>query len=401
MRRSMAVAVLLGTVLAAGANAAEIRRVAFLPFTPEVATDVWLGYMLADVCEKAVATNTYADVPRSAERRDAVRALGTSIFEAVAKDPMGVAKALDLDFVAVGWVSRADNQVTLDLELNNVADGQRVLAQSFRAPVDDPLDVALYAASHVSEAIFRAPLLSYAMQVARPVGVTRQALEPYGLGLAALDRALGAKAAGDDRHCAINLAEASNRLAEAVTAQPDLLWPYDPLLEASQRIIDVDPTVPAAYVNIAVAKKALGDIGGAVSVLRNGRNAVAGSGLVRVALANVLLDLAAQSPMDRPQALREALQAATEGTSLEPALPEAWAVKGAAAFDSGDYEAAATAYLKAADLRPGDAISELGAGLALARLGRWEEARTHLQQVTQLDRGAYGQRAARELEKMG
>jgi tetratricopeptide (TPR) repeat protein len=394
-------AFLLASALAVGVQAAEIKRVAFLPFTPEVSTDAWLGYLLADVCEKALATNTYADVPRSAERRDAVKSLGTSITGAVARDPMSVAKALGLDYVAVGWVSRADDQLALDLELRSVTTGERVLAQSFRAPMDDPLDAGLYAASHVSEAIFGAPLLSYATQVVRPVKVSRHALEPYGLGLAALDRALGAKAEGDGRHCAMYLIEASNRLAEAVTAQPELLWPYDPLLEASQRIIDIDPTVPGAYVNIAVARKALGDIGGAVNVLRNGRSAVAGSGLVRVALANVLLDLAAQSPMDRPQALREAVQAATEGTSLEPALPEAWAVKGAAAFDSGDYEAAATAYLKAADLRPLDPVSELGAGLSLARLGRWEEARGHLEQVTQLDRGAYGQRAARELEKMG
>jgi len=73
---------------------------------------------------------------------------------------------------------------------------------------------------------------------------------------------------------------------------------------------------------------------------------------------------------------------------------------GAAAFDASDYEAASEAYQRAVDLDPVDPVCRLGLGLALVRLGLWEEARPHLEATLELDpAGPYGRRAEGELDR--
>lgn len=215
-----------------------------------------------------------------------------------------------------------------------------------------------------------------------------------------MDAAGGAASTGDVRAQSRELIAASNNLASVVNSQPDLLWPYDALMEASSAIIELDPSVSAAYVNIGIAQAALGDLQGAVSILRQGRRMAESDPTVRLALANYLLDLAARGSIRREGLLEEARAAAGEATALAPESQSAWVMLGAAAFDASDYEAASEAYQRAVDLDPVDPVCRLGLGLALVRLGLWEEARPHLEATLELDpAGPYGRRAEGELDR--
>lgn len=382
-------------------HAQSLRRVAFLPFEADEASDQWLGHLVSDLANRALATNTLADVPEAAEWARGRLKMRMSYVDSAVRDPAAACEVLDLDFVVRGWARRDGDTGVFDVELMETASGSRILAQSFRSPVSDLAEAALAMASRCSEAIYGAPLLAYARQVVRPVAVRADVLEAYGRGLASLDAAAEAGARGDVRTQSRELVAASNYLAQVVNAQPELLWPYDALMEASNAIIELDPTVAAAYVNIGIAEGALGNIQGAVAILRQGRRMAREDPTVRVALANFLLDLAARSGIRRQELLEEAQLAAREATNLAPQDPSAWAMLGAAAYDAASYEAAAEAYGRASELDPFDAVPRLGLGLSLVRLGLWEDARPHLEAVLELDpAGSMGRRARTELERM-
>lgn len=387
-------------LIASAVQAQSLRRIAFLPFEAEQANDQWLGHLVADLADRAMATNTLADVPDANQRARGRLKMRISYLDAAVRDPSAAAAALDLDLVGRGWVRTEGSQAIFDLELIEIDAGTRLLAQSFRGPAADPTEVALNIASRCSEAVYGAPLLAYASQVVRPLPLRAGVLEAFGQGLASLDAAGGAASTSDVRAQSRELIAASNNLASVVNSQPDLLWPYDALMEASSAIIELDPSVSAAYVNIGIAQAALGDLQGAVSILRQGRRMAESDPTVRLALANYLLDLAARGSIRREGLLEEARAAAGEATALAPESQSAWVMLGAAAFDASDYEAASEAYQRAVDLDPVDPVCRLGLGLALVRLGLWEEARPHLEATLELDpAGPYGRRAEGELDR--
>lgn len=400
-RRHSIALVLLIVLLSGGASWGQsLRRVGFLPLEADQAGDQWLGHLVADVAERAMATNSLADVPEARERTMARRKMGMSFLDAGVRNPAVAAGELDLDYVGRGW-ARTDGEFAIfDLELIDTATGARVLAQTFRAPINDPVDAGLLMASRASEAIFGEPLLAYATQVVRPMPLRSEVLEAYGRGLTALDAAGGAAAIGELRTQSRELIAASNHLTRAVNGQPALLWPYDALMDASNSIIELDPTVSAAYVNIGIAEAALGDLPGAVAILRQGRRMAEDDATVRIVLANYLLDLAARATVRKQELLDEARASAEEATQLTPDAPGAWIMLGATHFDAARYDAAADAYLKATELDPVDVVARLGCGLSLVRLGLWEDAEPHLTAVVELDPGGpYAERARAELER--
>ncbi len=388
--------------LAAGAASAQvsITRIGFLPFAPESGDAAWAGYLLAEGATRALDTNAYADVPEARQVRALHLDLDGTLLEAARKDPLAAARALDLDAVAYGWVRLDGAMVVLDAELADVSTGERLVAQTYRAPIDRPLDAALALASRVSDALLGGPLYTYALSVVEPAPVEPAVLERYGRGLAALDEALAAEARAEAVARAQGLRDASNLLAQAVNLQPGFLWPYDSLLEASQRILELEPSMGSAYVNIAVAHHALGDAEEAARVLRQGAQAAPHDALVRIALVDRLLDLASHDAVGRPALLAEALQNAESATLSDATLPAAWESLGAAAFDSGNYPRAEQAYARAVGLAPTDPVACLGYGLALVRQGKWELARPRLERVLALDHGAYAARARSELDRI-
>jgi tetratricopeptide (TPR) repeat protein len=391
---------LLASCCLLAAPPTTIQRIGVLPLVEENAEVLGAGWLIADMAGRALATDSLADVPKREEIATAIGKLGGPLSDAAASDGLAAARALDLDYFGRGWVRPDGDTIVADVEVWEVARGARLCAQTFRADRGDLPGSATLIASRISEAVLGHPLLSYALEAVRPPGSSPAALRFYGRGLAALDQALGALARRTMGAYGAHLTEASNRLADAVNSSPSLLWPYDALLDASGRIIDMNPTVGAAYINIAVAKQALGDLGGAMSILRRGTDAATENPVLRVALANVVLEAAGRGVLDRDTLRAEAKAAASKATLLDPSLPAAWTALGAACFDSGQYEEALAAYLRSATLAPLDAVAELGAGLSLLRLGRWEEAQGHLRRVLDLDAGPLAARAKEELQRI-
>ncbi len=376
----------------------EIRRVAVLPFLPADESARWAGYALADSVARALATNVLVDAPSAPQIAGAYRALGASLLASAIESPGRAARALGVDLVVHGWVRWENDSLIADIELLDVTIGARLVAQTFRTAGEDPLGPGAPIASRVCVELFGAPLMSAASEASNPASVPVAALESYGAGLAALDEASGTPDA-EPRLGALQSACA--QLVAAANLSPGFGWPYQPLLRASTSLLLADPTSAAACADVAVAKRALGDLRGAADVLRDGLDRMPQSAALATALADVLLDLAATEGVDRPSLLREAVATADRATVQEPGQPAGWVLLGAAAFDSGDYARAATAYSRAAALRPGDAIAELGLGLSLVRMGRWEEGKAHLQLVTHLDGGGLAERAHKELERLG
>jgi TolB-like protein len=389
---------LVGVASAQPGAPPTIRRVAVLPLVPADEGARWLGHVLADATARALATNILADLPRSEQAAGAYRAIGSSLEQAAQADAPRAGRALGAEFVVHGWVRWEGDAAIVDAELLDLTRGTRLFAQTFRGSREKPLEPAVALASRVSIEMFGAPLLSAASEAGAPSQVPPSALESYGTGLAALD---GAYATADPEQRASGLREACREFARAAGLRPDFAWPFEPLLRAASEMLLSDPTAVEPYTHIALARRALGDAQGAATILRDGVARLPQEAALQVTLADVLLDLAAQGGPDRPSLLREAMAIAERATTLDSSLQNAWVLLGAAAFDSGTYARAAEAYARAAALRPMDAISELGLGLALVRIGRWAEGKPHLELVTHLDSGALGQRARSELDRLG
>ncbi len=399
--RSLPLFLVVACLAGGGARAqVSITRIGFLPFVPESDEAAWLGHLLAEGATRALDTNAYADVPDTREVRSLYLDLTGTLVESADEDPIAVAQALDLDYVVHGWVRLDGAMIVLDAELADAANGERLVAQTYRAEASRPLDAALALASRVSDELLGGPLYTYALSVVEPVPLDPEVLERFGRGLASLDKALAAEARADAMARAQHLRDASNLLAQAVNRQPAFLWPYDSLLDASERILEREPQVGSAYVNIAVAYQALGDTAEAAAILRQGATNAPHSALVRVALVDRLLDLAARDAGRRTTLLTEALEHAEAATLIDATLPAAWESLGAAAFDSGSYPRAEQAYARAVGLAPTDPVAALGLGLSLLRQGKWEDARPHLERVATLDRGGYAARARAELDRI-
>lgn len=401
LRAALGCCVLLALASVASAQPGAqptIRRVAVLPFVPADETARWLGHVLADATARALATNILADLPRPEQAVGAYRTLATSLELAAAADPPRAGRALGAEFVVHGWVRWEGDAAILDAELLDLTQGTRLFAQTFRGSREVPLEPAVLLASRVSVELFGAPLLSAASEAGAPSSALPSTLESYGTGLAELDAAYGS---ADPEQRASGLREACREFARSASLQPELAWPYEPLLRAASEMLLGDPSAVEPYAHIALARRALGDAQGAATILRDGVARLPQEPALQVTLADVLLDLAAQGGPDRPSLLREAMVMAERATTLDSSLEGAWVLLGAAAFDAGTYARAAEAYARAAALRPMDAIAELGLGLALVRIGRWAEGKPHLELVTHLDSGALAQRARSELDRLG
>lgn len=82
--------------------------------------------------------------------------------------------------------------------------------------------------------------------------------------------------------------------------------------------------------------------------------------------------------------------AVAAGTDFIPEVARESAAEGNAAFEKGDFAAAAKAYRRAVELAPGNLVGLVNLGMAEARLGRHEEAEKVLREALQqrLETGA-------------
>ena len=143
--------------------------------------------------------------------------------------------------------------------------------------------------------------------------------------------------------------------------------------EASQefrRALAARPESVAARINLASALSGLGDRAGALALLRQAVAAEPGNATARF---NLGLLLAAGG---EAAAAREQLAAAV---AMRPEDAEAHRALGQTLLDTGEPGAALAEYGRAVALAPADEAARLGEAEALARLGRFVEARDRLQ----------------------
>ncbi len=194
----------------------------------------------------------------------------------------------------------------------------------------------------------------------------------------ALDHAIADYAAGSP-----NRAEAG--LRAVLAADPDNLDALNLLglllqeqgacrdsIALISRALAIDPDFPEALTNLSRVQRAIGD---AASAVRSAERATAldpNLAEAHLQLARGLLDLR-RSP--------EAEAAARRSLLLQPDYSDAASCLGAALLQQDQYEAALTAFQSA---RPQQVEAQIGAGMALLRLGRVEQALACHQQAAVL-----------------
>lgn len=132
---------------------------------------------------------------------------------------------------------------------------------------------------------------------------------------------------------------------------------------------------PVLHLQQAAARKAAGDLDGALSELQRGLELVPAWPEALLNLGNLQL---ARSE------IAAALEAYHKGLELRPDWPQAWNALGTALRIAGDLEGSAAAHGKAIDLAPDWAVAHHNRAVALQRLDREAEAEAGLRRAIEL-----------------
>jgi Flp pilus assembly protein TadD len=144
-----------------------------------------------------------------------------------------------------------------------------------------------------------------------------------------------------------------------------------------------DPAEAPAHLNRAAARKAAGDLDGALADLLQILELAPGWPEAHYNLGNLLLERGE---------LAEAMDAYRQALAARPAWPQGWNALGTARLQAGDLEGAAAAHRQAIALAPDWSTAHHNLAVALQRLDREAEAERELRQAVELDPAAWESR---------
>lgn len=154
---------------------------------------------------------------------------------------------------------------------------------------------------------------------------------------------------------------------------------YEVAIAHCERIVDLTPDAPHAYMNLASTQTKAGRIEEAIESYARGRSVDPEGSLFPSEAGNLLEQLGRRD---------EAVESFTRARDLEPELPRHHFNLGVVLERSGRWEEAAACYGEAMRLAPGDVRPVRSLCTALMRTRSWEEALEPFDQLCELSIGA-------------
>jgi DNA-binding winged helix-turn-helix (wHTH) protein/TolB-like protein/Tfp pilus assembly protein PilF len=426
-RRSMLIgAAALVAVLIAGAIAwrlpslrgpavpREPQTIAILPFAPVVASErnEALEFGMADSLIMELSRSTHLIVrPLNATRR----------FIALDQDPLAAGRQLEVDAVVEGTMQVVEGRVRASARLLRVADGRQLWAGKFEERFAHIFDVQDAIAERVAAALQirlepRANqrtqnVQAYELYMRGRLHALRLVMPEVQRGIEYFDRAI----AEDPSYALPHAGSAYALLAlilsndmppkemapraiaaatRAIELAPDLCeanysrglaalwlqWDWRAAETFLVRAVELAPNNADAQIFLAHLYSNLGRKQEALTYARRARELNPVSPLI-AAFEGLFLT--------HQREHQEAIQRLEEAVSLEPHFWLSHHLLANALIDAGQYEAALPESAEAKRLSPLQTLSDAFRAIALARLGRKDEARAVLQSLSETARHAY------------
>jgi len=393
---------------------AQPRTIAILPFAPVVASE------RNEALELGMADSLIMELSRSTHL--IVRPLNaTRSFAALDQDPLDAGRQLEVDAVVEGTMQVIDGRVRASARLLRVADGQQLWAGKFEERFAHIFDVQDAIAERVAAALQirlepranhrtesvqayelymrgRLHALRLVMpEVQRGIEYYERAIaeDPsYALPYAGIADALRALVLSNDIPPAEMAPRAIAAATRAIELAPDLPeanssrgmaamwleWDWRAAETYLLRAVELAPNDADAQIYLAHVYSNLGRKQEALTHARHAREINPVSPLV-AALEGLYLTHQREQP--------EAVRRLEEAVSLEPQFWLSHHLLANALIDAGQYEAALPENAEAKRLSPLQTLSDAFGAIALARLGRKNEARAVLQSLSETARHTY------------
>jgi DNA-binding winged helix-turn-helix (wHTH) protein/TolB-like protein/Flp pilus assembly protein TadD len=398
----------------AAAIPAQPRTIAVLPFAPVVAGE------RNEALELGMADSLIMELSRSTHL--IVRPLNaTRSFVALDQDPLEAGRQLEVDAVVEGTMQVIDGRVRASARLLRVADGRQLWAGKFEERFAHIFDVQDAIAERVAAALQiglepranhrtenvqayelymrgRLHALRLVMpEVQRGIEYYERAIteDPsYALPYAGIADALRALVLSNDMSPAEMAPRAVAAATRAIELAPDLPeanssrgmaamwleWDWRAAETYLVRAVELAPNDADAQIYLAHVYSNLGRKEEALTHARRAREINPVSPLV-AALEGLYLTHQGEH--------QEAVRRLEEAVSLEPQFWLSHHLLANALIDAGQYEAALPESAEAKRLSPLQTLSDAFGAIALARLGRKDEARAVLQSLSETARHTY------------
>ncbi|HJY35828.1 MAG TPA: winged helix-turn-helix domain-containing protein [Steroidobacteraceae bacterium] len=398
----------------AAAIPAQPRTIAILPFAPVVAGE------RNEALELGMADSLIMELSRSTHL--IVRPLNaTRSFVALDQDPLEAGRQLEVDAVVEGTMQVIDGRVRASARLLRVADGRQLWAGKFEERFAHIFDVQDAIAERVAAALQiglepranhrtenvqayelymrgRLHALRLVMpEVQRGIEYYERAIteDPsYALPYAGIADALRALVLSNDMSPAEMAPRAVAAATRAIELAPDLPeanssrgmaamwleWDWRAAETYLVRAVELAPNDADAQIYLAHVYSNLGRKEEALTHARRAREINPVSPLV-AALEGLYLTHQGEH--------QEAVRRLEEAVSLEPQFWLSHHLLANALIDAGQYEAALPESAEAKRLSPLQTLSDAFGAIALARLGRKDEARAVLQSLSETARHTY------------
>lgn len=369
------------------------RTVAVLPFKSDgLAPDErFLGVALADVLISRLGR----------VRRIVVRPIGGVLkFGGTGRDAVAAGRALDVDYVLDGRIQRTAGAFRATAHLIELRTGTTASSKMIDVPAGDVLRLENDLAEQVAHAILT--------QVTREEGAQRSwrgTSDPVAHELYLRARAHPAAAGLGERRAALTLLQQTTErdpnyaLAFAALGEAyfELAWLSDaPQREtlslaraAAERAVALDGGLGSAYATLGQIECARNDWAVALAAFGRALEVSPNDAEVHTRYASHLL-----LPMGR---FAEASSELTRALALDPSSMRAMYYQGSVAFYARRYADAEAQFRNTLRVDPEFGFAHFGLAYVLTKLGRYAEARDHLQLASPRATGAFGLSVAGQL----
>jgi serine/threonine-protein kinase len=278
-----------------------------------------------DAEAKTLSAGLSEEITSQLSKIQRLRVISRTTMEAVADKgwtSREVADSLGIRYLLEGSVQRSGRDLAVTLQLIDAVNDAQVWSDSYRRPLRDILMIRQDIARRVVEA------LAARVDGLTPAGADQQSPNPEAV--QAMAHGLQLKNHGDEESA-------------------------DQAISAFERALQLDPSSAAAATELSDA-------------------------------LSYYVNLGFGSKRDPYRTLADAIRWGDRAVQLDPNLAMAWAVRGAARNSASVSPTAALADLeRAVSLAPGSSRIRVFRGIALARVGRYDEALRELETATTLD----------------